>query len=78
STAEDPDPMLLDRIDHVLGLDERPEMVYDHPPRSIGKRVRIDNGLITAIRLDGETLARHWLQTLCLEERVDASLRRWL
>ena len=53
-------------------------MAYDDPRRSIGKRVRIDDGRITAIRLAGETLARHWLQTLWLEERVDASLRRWL
>ncbi|RMV53039.1 Nitrate reductase [Pseudomonas syringae pv. helianthi] len=78
ASAEAPDPMLLHRIDQVLGLDEGPVMVYDDPTRSIGKRVRIDNGRITAIRLAGETLARHWLQTLWLEERVDASLRRWL
>ncbi len=38
-------------------------LAYDDPRRSIGKRVRIENGRITAIRLAGETLARHWLQT---------------
>lgn len=78
ASAEAPDPMLLQHIDQVLGLDEGPVMAYDDPKRSIGKRVRIDNGRITAIRLAGETLARHWLQALWLEERIDASLRRWL
>ncbi|MGK9537002.1 hypothetical protein O6466_24500, partial [Salmonella enterica subsp. enterica] len=46
--------------------------------RSIGKRVRIEKGRITAIRLAGETLARHWLQSLWLEGRADEQLRRWL
>ncbi|KTC60197.1 nitrate reductase [Pseudomonas savastanoi] len=78
ASAEAPDPMLLQHIDQILGLNEGPVMAYDDPKRSIGKRVRIDNGRITAIRLAGETLARHWLQALWLEERIDASLRRWL
>ncbi|KTB71893.1 MULTISPECIES: nitrate reductase [Pseudomonas] len=78
ASAEAPDTMLLQHIDQILGLDEGPVMAYDDPKRSIGKRVRIDNGRITAIRLAGETLARHWLQALWLEERIDASLRRWL
>ncbi|KTB81321.1 nitrate reductase [Pseudomonas syringae] len=73
-----PDPLLLHEIDSLLGLDEGPVLAYDDPARSIGKRVRIDNGRITAIRLAGETVARHWLQALWQEERVDASLRRWL
>ncbi|KWS08955.1 molybdopterin-dependent oxidoreductase [Pseudomonas syringae] len=78
ASAEAPDSALLQQIDRVLGLDEGPVMAYDDPKRSIGKRVRIDDDRITAIRLAGETLARHWLQTLWLEERVEASLRRWL
>jgi assimilatory nitrate reductase catalytic subunit len=53
-------------------------LAYDDPKRSIGKRVRIENGRITAIRLAGETLAQHWLQNLWLEGRADEQLRRWL
>ncbi|KPZ19714.1 nitrate reductase [Pseudomonas syringae group genomosp. 3] len=78
ASAEAPDSTLLQHIDSLLNLDEGPVMAYDDPKRSIGKRVRIDNGRITAIRLAGETLAQHWLQTLWLEERVDTALRRWL
>ncbi|MEE5066906.1 molybdopterin-dependent oxidoreductase [Pseudomonas alliivorans] len=73
-----PDASLLHEIDVLLTVDEGPVLAYDDPKRSIGKRVRIDNGRITAIRLAGETLAQHWLQTLWLEERIDPPLRRWL
>ncbi|WP_183140168.1 molybdopterin dinucleotide binding domain-containing protein, partial [Pseudomonas syringae] len=78
ASTEAPDSTLLQHIDSLLNLDEGPVIAYDDPKRSIGKRVRIDNGRITAIRLAGETLAQHWLQTLWLEERVDTALRRWL
>ncbi|OUM07154.1 nitrate reductase [Pseudomonas syringae] len=76
STA--PDPALLHDIDRVLGLDTGPVMAYDDPRHAIGKRIRIDNQRITGVRLAGETLARHWLQTLWLEERIEDSVRRWL
>ena len=69
---------LLKQIDQLLGLNDGPVMAYDDPRRSIGKRVKIEKGRITAIRLAGETLARHWLQSLWLEGRTDDTLRRWL
>jgi assimilatory nitrate reductase catalytic subunit len=78
ANATAPDPQLLRDIDQGLGLNDGPVLAYDDPRRSIGKRVRIENGRITAIRLAGETLARHWLQNLWLEGRADEQLRRWL
>lgn len=78
ASATAPDPQLLRDIDQCLGLNDGPVLAYDDPRRSIGKRVRIENGRITAIRLAGETLARHWLQNLWLEGRSDEQLRRWL
>ena len=76
--AQAPDPQRLQEIDQHLGLDHGPVLSYDDPRRAIGKRVRIEQGRITAIRLAGETLARHWLQNLWLEGRVDEQLRPWL
>ncbi|MEG0247935.1 MAG: molybdopterin dinucleotide binding domain-containing protein, partial [Pseudomonas sp.] len=76
--TEAPDLQLLNSIDRLLGLNDGPVMAYDDPRRSIGKRVRIEKGRITAIRLAGETLARYWLQSLWLEGRADEQLRRWL
>jgi assimilatory nitrate reductase catalytic subunit len=78
ANATAPGPQLLRDIDQRLGLNDGPVLAYDDPRRSIGKRVRIENGRITAIRLAGETLARHWLQNLWLEGRADEQLRRWL
>ncbi len=78
ASAQAPDPQRLQIIDQLLGLDAGPVLAYDDPRRSIGKRVRIEQGRITAIRLAGETLAQHWLQRLWLEGRADAQLRRWL
>ncbi|BFT64703.1 molybdopterin-dependent oxidoreductase [Pseudomonas moorei] len=78
ASASAADPSLLREIDQCLGLHEGTVLAYDDPQRSIGKRVRIDSGRITAIRLAGETLAQHWLQNLWLEGRADEQLRRWL
>jgi assimilatory nitrate reductase catalytic subunit len=78
ASAIAPEPQLLRDIDQCLGLNDGPVLAYDDPRRSIGKRVRIENGRITAIRLAGETLAQHWLQSLWLEGRADEQLRRWL
>ncbi|WP_338474468.1 molybdopterin-dependent oxidoreductase [Pseudomonas sp. MS646] len=78
ASAAAPDPELLQAIDEQLGLIDGPVLAYDDPRRAIGKRVRIENGRITAIRLAGETLARHWLQNLWQEGRSDEQLRRWL
>ncbi|NBF01211.1 molybdopterin-dependent oxidoreductase [Pseudomonas sp. Fl5BN2] len=75
---EAPQAPLLQAIDRQLGLVVGPVLAYDDPRRAIGKRVRIEQGRITAIRLAGETLAQHWLQELWLEGRADEQLRRWL
>lgn len=75
---EAPPPALLKLIDQHLGLETGPVLAYDDPRRAIGKRVRIEQGRITAIRLAGETLAQHWLQELWLEGHADEQLRRWL
>jgi assimilatory nitrate reductase catalytic subunit len=78
ASAAAPEASLLREIDQCLGLHDGPVLAYDDPKRAIGKRVRIDNERITAIRLAGETLAQHWLQGLWLEGRTDEQLRRWL
>ncbi|MFT5782087.1 MAG: assimilatory nitrate reductase catalytic subunit [Pseudomonas sp.] len=73
-----PESQLLAQIDQLLGLDEGPIMAYDDPRKAIGKRVRIESGRITAIRLAGETAARDWLKAMWSTGRTDEELRRWL
>ena len=78
ASAVAPDAALLAQIDGLLGLDEGPVLAYDDPRRTVGKRVRIEEGRITALRLAGETAARDWLKGLWSEGKADAELRRWL
>ncbi|QQE90398.1 nitrate reductase [Azotobacter chroococcum] len=78
ASAAAPDATLLAQIDALLGLDEGPVLAYDDPRRTVGKRVRIEDGRIHAIRLAGETAARDWLKALWEEGKADADLRRWL
>ncbi|UAW99548.1 molybdopterin-dependent oxidoreductase [Halopseudomonas nanhaiensis] len=68
---------LLARMDALLGLQEGPILVYDDPRRAVGKRVKIEDGRITAIRLTGETAAREWLHSVWQSGETDAALRRW-
>ncbi|MNF73440.1 Nitrate reductase [compost metagenome] len=73
-----PEAELLGRIDALLRLDQGPVLAYDDPRRTVGKRVRIEDGRIVAIRLAGETAARDWLKALWSEGKADVELRRWL
>ncbi|TWC33539.1 assimilatory nitrate reductase (NADH) alpha subunit apoprotein [Pseudomonas sp. SJZ079] len=78
ASAVAPDAGLLAQVDALLGVDAGPVLAYDDPQRTVGKRVRIEDGRIVAIRLAGETAARHWLKSLWSEGKADADLRRWL
>ncbi|VFT12226.1 uroporphyrin-III C-methyltransferase [Pseudomonas aeruginosa] len=75
---EAPGADLLERIDRQLELLDGPILAYDDPRRAIGKRVRLEDGRIVAVRLAGETLVRDWLKELWLTGRADSELRRWL
>jgi assimilatory nitrate reductase catalytic subunit len=78
ASAVAPDASLLAQVDALLGVDAGPVLAYDDPRRTVGKRVRIEDGRIVAIRLAGETAARHWLKSLWSEGKADADLRRWV
>ena len=78
ASAVAPDAALLAKIDALLNLTDGPVLAYDDPRRTVGKRVRIEDGRITALRLAGETAARDWLKSLWSSGQADADLRRWL
>ncbi|PTS84280.1 nitrate reductase [Pseudomonas sp. HMWF032] len=78
ASAVAPDAEWLEQIDHLLGLNKGPVLAYDDPRKAVGKRVRIEDGRITAIRLAGETAARDWLKGVWETGGADAELRRWL
>lgn len=75
---EEPSAEWLDAIDAHLGLVDGPVMAYDDPRRGVGRRVRIEQSRIVALRLAGETAASTWLRELWKDSRADEELHRWL
>lgn len=73
-----PSQELLEQIDCLLGLDQGPVMAYEDSKRGIGKKVRIENDRIVAVRLSGETAARDWLKGMWQDGATSEDLRRWL
>jgi len=78
ASTQAPDAALLAQLDALVGLDTGPVLSYDDPRRAVGKRVKIEDGRITAVRLSGETAARNWLRSVWQSGEADAALRRWL
>ena len=68
-------PALLDRVDDIFGLDADVVARYDDATRGIGRRVRVDEGKLVAVRLSGDTAAESWLREWLLAEREVAALR---
>ena len=73
-----PEPLLA-ALDAALGLDDAlAVMHYQDSPRGISKRVRVDAGKVTAVRLSGETAAFEWLRDAMVESVEVAALRSWM
>ncbi|MEH6389408.1 nitrate reductase [Pseudomonas profundi] len=72
-----PDAAWMNTVDRLLGVDEGAVLVYDDPGQSVGKRIRIEQGRITAIRLTGEAAARDWLRGLWERGEISSPLHRW-
>ncbi|WP_296752729.1 nitrate reductase [Thiobacillus sp.] len=73
-----PEPLLA-ALDAALGLDDPlAVMHYQDSPRGISKRVRVDSGKVTAVRLSGETAAFEWLRDAMVDGVGMAALRSWM
>lgn len=77
AAATAPSAALQAEIDSLCGLDDASTMRYDDPASGVSKRIRLNDGRITALRLSGDTLARDWLRSLWQSADTDASLHRW-
>ena len=70
---------LIAQLDQVLGLnDPLAVMHYEDSRSGISKRVRVDQGRITAARLTGETAAFEWLKELIADGAEAAPWRAWM
>ena len=79
-----PDAALLERLYAELNLADGPVIRYDENANlPVHKRLRLENGRLTAFALSGESRARQWLHELwqnqtSLDDAVGAALRPWL
>ena len=70
---------LMDEIDALLDMqDETSMMRYDDPKRGVSKRVLVEDGRVTGVRLTGEIAARDWLKEMMAEGVEIAPLRSWV
>ena len=68
----------LNELDRVCGLDDPACLAYRDARRDITKRALIEDGLLTGMRLTGETVAAAWLREVMVGRQPTADLRRWL
>lgn len=70
---------LMTEIDTLLDMqDETCIMRYDDPKRGVAKRVLVEDGRVTGVRLTGEIAARDWLKEMMAEGVEIAPLRSWV
>jgi assimilatory nitrate reductase catalytic subunit len=71
-------PQLLAGLDALFSLDGAPVLRYDDARRGTSRRIRIDDGRVTAARLAGDTQAATWLKDWLIREEPVAALGRLL
>ena len=70
---------MIAQLDRLLNLDDAlAVMLYEDSRSGISKRVRVDQGRVTAARLTGETAAFEWLKEMVVEGAEAAPLRAWV
>jgi len=72
------DSAALGELDRLFEFDDASSLSYTDARRGIAKRVMIEQGRISAVRLTGETAARDWLKDLMATGAAADALRRWV
>lgn len=78
SHKEMPNKAIILTLDKLLGMtDDMPMLNYEDKKRGISKRVLVENGQVSGVRLIGETLATDWLKQAMQQGEFNDSLRKW-
>lgn len=73
-----PDTTVIAQLDYLLGMVEgAPMLNYDDAKRGISKRILVEHGQVTGVRLIGETMAADWLKQVMQQGQFTDELRRW-
>jgi assimilatory nitrate reductase catalytic subunit len=68
----------LEQLDALFRFHDERSLVYRDARRNISKRVMVEAGRVTAVRLTGETAARDWLKEIMAERAPADAVRRWV
>ena len=68
----------LAELDTLFHFDDARSLIYRDARRGISKRVMVEAGRVTAVRLTGETAAREWLKAIMAERTSAEAVRRWV
>jgi assimilatory nitrate reductase catalytic subunit len=69
---------LIANIDALLEFREAGNLTYADVRRGISKRVMIERGAVTGVRLVGETAARDWLKEIMAQGAAADTVRPWV
>jgi assimilatory nitrate reductase catalytic subunit len=78
ASASAPSPDLLAAIDACFALDAGDVARYEDPRRGIGRRLRVLDGRLAAVRLSGDVASEDWLREWLTEGRDVSALRSLL
>jgi len=68
----------LEALDALMDLQGEHCMAYSDARRSVSKKALVEEGILTGLRLTGETAAAGWLKELMIERAPAETVRRWL
>jgi assimilatory nitrate reductase catalytic subunit len=78
SHSETPSLEVIAQLDQLLGMIEgAPMLKFDDAKRGISKRILVEEGQVTGVRLIGETLAADWLKQIMQQGQFTDELRKW-
>ncbi len=78
SHSETPTLEVIAQLDQRLGMVEgAPMLKFDDAKRGISKRILVEDGQVTGVRLIGETLAADWLKQMMQQGQFTDELRKW-
>jgi assimilatory nitrate reductase catalytic subunit len=78
SHIKPPSADVITQLDNLLGMIEgAPMLNYDDKKRNVSKRILVENGQVTGVRLIGETLAADWLKQVMQQGEFTDELRKW-
>jgi assimilatory nitrate reductase catalytic subunit len=78
ASQQAPSQQVIDQLDELLMLTEdTPCLSYRDQKRSISKRVVVEGGRVTGVRLLGEVRAAEWLKEVMTHDDFPEEVRQW-